>query len=154
MAMPKTEDELLGVSIFNGRSLRRSVTTWFAAVAAAMQLPEEDLPDLKARYDGPPPARSWPERDPLAAARLSAARTAVAAIADEHRMPVENLLAPDTVRRLCWEPPGGPVPDTAAVAGFLRDHGARPWQVDLTAPVLSGALDRAARHAEVDPPGA
>ena len=59
-------------------------------------LPEDDLPDLKARYDGPPPARSWPERDPEAAARLAAGRAAVAAIATEHNLPTENLLAPDS----------------------------------------------------------
>ena len=85
----------------------------------------------------PPPG--WPRR-----------ATAVAALADEHRLPVENLLAPDTVRRLCWEPPGGPAPDAAAVGEFLRGHGARPWQVGLTAAVLSGALDRAARRTAVD----
>jgi ribonuclease D len=76
----------------------------------------------------------------------------MAAIADEHRLPVENLLAPDTVRRLAWGPPGGPTPDAATVAEFLRGHGARRWQVSLTAAALAGALDRALRHQEVGDP--
>jgi ribonuclease D len=138
LAMPTTEDELLGVSIFNGRSLRRSVTTWFAAVAAAMRLPEDDLPDLKARYDGPPPARSWPERDPAAAARLAAGRAAVAEIAAEYELPTENLLAPDSIRRLAWSPPPEITP--AVVGDVLHGLGARDWQVDLTAAALAAAL--------------
>jgi ribonuclease D len=138
LALPKTEAELLGVSIFNGRSLRRSVATWFAAVDAALNLPEDDLPDLKAKYDGPPPARSWPERDPEAAARLAACRAAVAAIAADHTLPTENLLTPDSIRRLAWSPP-----DTvteAVVADVLRGMGARAWQVQLTAAALADAL--------------
>ena len=40
-------------------------------------MPKAELPDLKTPHEGPPPARSWPESEPAAAARLSAARTAV-----------------------------------------------------------------------------
>jgi len=138
LAMPKTEAELLAISIFNGRSLRRSVATWFAAVDAALRLPEDDLPDLKATYDGPPPARSWPERDPEAAARLAAGRAAVAGIAAEHDLPTENLLTPDSLRRLAWSPPAEITP--AVVAGALRGLGAREWQVELTAGALAEAL--------------
>jgi ribonuclease D len=53
-------------------------------------------------------------------------------------MPVENLLSPDTVRRLAWDPP--PDADAEVVAGFLQAHGARAWQVGLTAEVLATAL--------------
>ncbi|MEP6761156.1 MAG: HRDC domain-containing protein [Sporichthyaceae bacterium] len=138
LTMPKSEDELLGVSIFNGRSLRRSVTTWFAAVDAALHLGEDELPELKAKFDGPPPARSWPERDPAAAARLAAGRAAVAAIASEHNLPPENLLTPDSIRRLAWSPPADITP--AVVADELRDLGARDWQIELTAAALAEAL--------------
>ena len=74
----------------------------------------------------------------------------MAAVADEHRLPVENLLAPDAVRRLCWAPPGGPEPTRGAVEDFLREHGARPWQVGLTAQVLTRALERTSRRAAID----
>ena len=138
LALPKTEAELLAVSVFNGRSLRRSVATWFAAVDAALNLPEDDLPELKARYDGPPPARSWPERDPEAAARLAAGRAAVALIATEHNLPTENLLTPDSIRRLAWSPPDDVT--EPVVADVLRGLGARQWQVQLTAAALADAL--------------
>jgi ribonuclease D len=62
----------------------------------------------------------------------------VGAVADEHRLPVENLLSPDTVRRLAWDPP--PDADVEVVTAFLRAHGAREWQVELTAEVLATAL--------------
>jgi ribonuclease D len=151
LAAPRTEAELVALPVWGGRSLRRQTATWLPAIERALDLPEAELPELKTVADGPPPARSWPEREPAAAARLVVARTAVAAIADEHRVPVENLLAPDTVRRLAWDPPDGPAPPAGAVADFLTAHGARPWQVALTAAALSGALDRAARQAEVPP---
>ncbi|HEY9349673.1 MAG TPA: ribonuclease D, partial [Acidothermales bacterium] len=60
--------------------------------------------------------------------------------ADEHRLPAENMLSPDTVRRLAWSPPTDLGVD--AVAEFLRAGGARRWQVDLTAFPLAAALER------------
>jgi ribonuclease D len=49
------------------------------------------------------------------------------------------------VRRLAWQPPepGGP----AEVAAELAAHGARPWQVELTALPISRALARLAEKA-------
>jgi ribonuclease D len=77
----------------------------------------------------------WADREPDAAARLAAARTAIAALGEERSVPVENLLQPDLLRRLCWSPPAD-----GDVAGALRTGGARPWQIDLLAPLLEPAL--------------
>ncbi|MGH8971380.1 MAG: HRDC domain-containing protein [Actinomycetes bacterium] len=145
LSAPTTEAELMALPVFGGRATRRQVGLWFGAVQTAHALPEDELPEPKAAHDGPPPARSWGERDPVAAARLAAARTAVAAIADEHGLPTENLLAPDAVRRLAWQPPEPAGP--AEVSEALRAHGARAWQIGLTAVALAKALERAARHA-------
>ena len=38
-------------------------------------------------------------------------------------MPQENLITPDTVRRVCWEPPFEPTLE--AVSEALAGHGAR-----------------------------
>jgi ribonuclease D len=140
LAMPRTEAELIALPVFGGRQTRRLAGTWFAAVDQARALPDADLPAPTATTEGPPPARGWADRDPAAAARLSAARAAVAAIADEHHLPTENLLSPDTIRRLCWQPPERV--DEESVAEFLRSHGARGWQVRLTTAALLGALAR------------
>jgi ribonuclease D len=139
IAAPRTEEDLVALPVWGGRSMRRQTGQWLPAIAAALELPDADLPDPKTPHEGPPPARSWPEREPLAAARLAASRAAVGGVAQRLGMPVENLLAPDTVRRLCWSPPGDP-PDAAAIADFLRGHLARPWQIDLTAAVLADAI--------------
>jgi ribonuclease D len=143
LAQPRSLAELAALRAFSGRATRRSADVWYAAVAAALALPESALPPPALPHDGPPPARSWGERDPAAAERLAVARTAVAAIADEHGLPTENLLAPDTVRRLAWDPPVPP--DLAAVESFLRGCGARDWQVRLTGAALAKALGRMAR---------
>jgi ribonuclease D len=42
------------------------------------------------------------------------------------------------VRRLCWTPPAEPTPES--VSAFLADLGARPWQIQLTTPLLTKAL--------------
>nr|MBA2455115.1 ribonuclease D [Nocardioidaceae bacterium] len=63
---------------------------------------------------------------------------ALRAIAADHDLPAENLLAPDYVRRLAWEPPSPLTPDAVA-AGLLR-LGARRWQITLTVPALTSAL--------------
>ena len=55
-------------------------------------------------------------------------------------MPAENLLTPDTVRRVMWEPAGA---DVDAVSAQLRALGARDWQVELTAPMLADAVTAA-----------
>ena len=149
LSQPRTEADLVALPVWGGRSMRRQTATWLPSIESALALPDADLPELKMPHEGPPSARSWPERDPTAAARLAVARTAVAAIADEHQLPVENLLTPDTVRRLAWEPPGSTTPTAELVADFLAAHGARPWQVTLTKSALAGALERAARQLDL-----
>lgn len=142
--LPKSVHLLRQLPGYSGRTRSADAVGYFAALEAALALPERDLPHSPPRSDAPPPAKSWERTDPEAAARLAAARPAVSAIADEHRVPTENLLLPDLVRRLCWSPPADLDDDT--VAEFLRRGGARPWQVELTAHVLGAALRRAAAH--------
>ena len=140
LAQPRTAEELVGLPVWGGRSLRRQTATWLPAISQALALPENELPDLKATQDGPPPARGWADRDPAAAARLSAARAAVSELAEKHNVPTENLLAPDTIRRLMWRQVVAADASPEAVAAFLRGHGAREWQVKLTASALAEAL--------------
>jgi ribonuclease D len=142
--LPKTVHELRAVPGFSGRTRSADAVGYFAALEAALALPDRELPHHPPRTDAPPPAKSWERSDPEAAARLAAARPAVTAIADEHRVPTENLLLPDLVRRLCWAPPADL--DDDAVTEFLRAGGARPWQIELTAHVLGSALRRAEAH--------
>jgi ribonuclease D len=142
LAAPASEAELVALPVFRGRATRRNSGVWYAALATAAALPEDALPASNPPGEGPPPAHRWAERDPAAAARLGAARGAVAGLAAIHHMPTENLLAPDAVRRLAWSPPKTVNVDT--VAEMLRGVGARSWQIALTSEPLAEALAAAA----------
>lgn len=138
-ALPRTVTELAELRPFSGRATRRKVDQWFAAVERGLATPDRSLPSVRGpRSEGPPPPRVWGDRDPAAAARLAAARAVVQEIATTHTVPVENLLQPDLLRRLCWGPPQ-PV-DEQTVAAFLAAGGARPWQVGLVTGPVVGAL--------------
>jgi len=137
-ADPRSEGDLAALPVFGGRQQLRQLRRWYTALTAARSLPEADLPTSSVPSDAPPPANRWADRDPDAAARLVAARAALSALAERHKVPVENLLSPDLVRRLAWQPPADPSP--GAVAGALRAGGARSWQVALAAEPLSVAL--------------
>jgi ribonuclease D len=144
---PRTTKALTEIAPFTGRSARRHLREWLAAVTRGRTAPEAALPQPMGPGDGPPPANRWPDRDPAAAKRLAAARAVVAALADEHRMPTENLLQPDVIRRLTWEPPVE-VTD-ASVSSRLRELGAREWQIGLAAHSLAKALQRLETKGEV-----
>jgi ribonuclease D len=137
-SMPQDAQALLALPKFTGRGARRHAEAWIAALARGRNLPEDELPPQHLPSEGPPPARVWADRDPQAAARLTGCRAAVAALSEQHQVPVENILTPDSLRRLAWSPP--PVMDQDSVATALRDLGARSWQVELTVPVLLPAL--------------
>ena len=140
-AMPGTQHDLTELAGFRGRGARRHAPDWQRAVDRARLQTEPDLPGTASPLpEGPPPAHRWAERDPVAARRLAAVRTVVAALADEHCLPAENLLPPDVVRRVAWRPPEPPEPEP--VGADLADHGARPWQVGVTATPISKALTR------------
>lgn len=136
--LPQTVAELRAIPGCSGRTRSADAVGYHAALVTALELPEAKLPSAQAAHDGPPPAKSWERTDPAAAARLAVARRAALALSEEYRLPVENLLSPDLLRRLCWTPPADL--DRDAVAGVLRAGGARPWQVELTSGPLSTAL--------------
>ncbi len=145
---PRDERTLLTLPGFGGRSVRRRARVWRAALAAARALPAAARPTTPP-LEGPPPPHRWAERDPVAAARLARCREVVTGTAAEHTLPPENLITPDTIRRLAWTPPEEVTPET--VAATLRGYGARAWQVGLIADDLAVALDEPAKP---DPPAA
>jgi ribonuclease D len=138
LSLPANVHALSALSGFGHRMGRRQLEQWQAAVDRVRALPESQLPQPGQPVAGPPPPRAWADKDPAAAARLSAARAKVTALAEELNLPQENLIAPDAVRRVCWEPPQRL--DAEGVAQALVGYGARPWQVELVTPALVEAL--------------
>jgi ribonuclease D len=132
---PQSPRDLAAMPVFRGRSQRRLTSYWFAALRQAARLEPAELPRASAPSDGPPPVSRWADREPDAAARLAAARAAVAGAAEQWSVPVENLLQPDLLRRLCWNPP-----HDGDIRSALRAGGAREWQIELLVPRLEPAL--------------
>ena len=138
-AKPTTEAALVALPVFSGRMQRRTAPLWATAVARALALPDDRLPPTRLAVDGPPTPARWSSKDPVAAARLTAARARMVALSERVAVPVENLMSPDLLRRVLWSPP-----DDGDVAAALSALGARPWQVELCAPEVRQALSDAA----------
>ncbi|WP_245706806.1 HRDC domain-containing protein [Austwickia chelonae] len=134
-ALPQSLSEV-GAATTN-RAARRHASAWLAAVAAGRDAPEDQLPPLVLPSDAPPPQRAWTDRAPDAAARLAAVRERLHAFGAEHSVPVENVLTPDTLRRVLWSPPEA---TEEAVGAVLADRGARPWQIEIVAPMIVESL--------------
>ena len=142
---PLTRETLTATAGFKGRGAARHLPVWLAAISRAYALKDADLPPTVRHGDGPPHPRNWADRNPEAANRLVIARRIVTDLADRHRIPVENLLTPDHLRRLCWTPPWGdlaPTSETAVASAheFLEGLGARTWQRELVLTDLLPAL--------------
>ncbi len=119
-----------------------NIKIWLEAVARAVALPEDQWPAMRTNADTLPPIKLWREKFPEKFAPLSHARAAIEVIAQENSIPVENLMTPELVRRICWSPPA---PSTSQyspelVHEFLRSLGARNWQVDLVGDAIAKAL--------------
>lgn len=144
-ALPGSKRELAALRDFSGRASRSELDRWWAAIETGKSA--EDVPILRMPGDVIPPPRAWSERNPEADKRLKLARVAVAELASEKNIPVENLLTPDFLRRMAWAPPE-PL-DEAGLRSALAALGARPWQLDETVPTILSAFVEAGQA----PPG-
>ena len=115
---------------------------WLDSIASAVALPEDQWPTMRTNADTLPPIKLWRDKFPEKFAPLSHARAAIELIAEENQIPVENLITPEHVRRVCWKPPVGSTStlSVSQVESALSELGARQWQIDLVAPALAAAL--------------
>jgi ribonuclease D len=115
---------------------------WLDSIAVAVALPEDQWPAMRTNADTLPPIKLWRDKFPEKFAPLSHARAAIELIAEENQIPVENLITPEHVRRMCWKPPVGATTtlSISEVEKGLAELGARKWQIDLVAPALAAAL--------------
>jgi ribonuclease D len=115
---------------------------WLSSISAALSLPEDQWPAMRTNADTLPPIKLWRDKFPEKYAPLSHARAAIEIIAEENQIPVENLITPEHVRRVCWKPPVGATETLSLplVEQALTELGARQWQIALVAPALAAAL--------------
>lgn len=138
-ANPQSPAELTRLPVFGGPRQKRQVGTWWSAITRARDLTDAELPPRKTPQVGLPAINRWDQRNPEAAARAAAVRPALKEVAEANNLPVENLLAPDLVRHVCWHGIAGVV-TTEAVDVALATGNARPWQRELTAHVIATKL--------------
>lgn len=131
--VPKSKSELASNKEFQGRASRSLLSTWWEAIEKAPSLEVE----LQAREkgNGIPSHRSWEKRFPVAHARLEFIRPILMELAKELSLPIENLLTPDYLRRVCFEP-------QADIESQLKNLGARDWQIQLVSSAISEGLEK------------
>jgi ribonuclease D len=139
---PRSKRELANNKAFQGRASRTRLDDWWQAIANAPSIEIDPNPE---RGNGIPNHRSWEKRFPEAHIRLNAVRPMLAELALEHQLPIENLLTPDYLRRVMFEP-------VSDLRLSLKELGARNWQLELCVPVIEAGLIQA--QIQIDSPGA
>ena len=131
-----TKSELRTLSFMHLRNVKRHADTWIDAALRAHALSEDQLPPLKLPATGIPAPRNWEMRNPQAWQRLEFAKARLIEIAQELNLPIENLMTPDSIRKVLWAPPETP----ELLKSTLSDLGARPWQLEVVGPILETAI--------------
>ncbi len=136
---PSSLKGLLGLENFHGRASRKEADRWWEAIQRGQTT--DDLPSTKAPGDSLPPPRAWSDRAPEAYRRFVIGRDLLTREAERLDIPAENVLTPEHLRRLCWEPQD---PHSAvAIDQQLQQLGARRWQRDIAVPLLIEAFAHA-----------
>ncbi|MBP2435494.1 ribonuclease D [Microbacterium amylolyticum] len=146
-ANPRTKNQLAGLREFQGRASRTEIDRWWQAFVDGRET--TDLPAERIPSDALPPVKAWAAKRPDADARLKAAKPAIEAHAEFLSIPTENLLTPEHLRRVSWNPPADIT--ESSVAAALRDQGARAWQATQTAPLIVRAFVQATQSVPESP---
>ena len=143
---PKTRPELAAMKSFSGRASRSYLDLWWDAVQSALKATE--LPSLKPeKTDAIPNHRNWITKFPEADRRLKHAKASLIKLSEQKLVPLENLLTPEILRQVSFTPPENLTSET--LSAKLHELGARNWQVELTAQLISEAFNLA-KTAPVD----
>jgi ribonuclease D len=142
--LPKSRSELSSLKTFAGRASRTFIDTWWKAVEEGSKT--KKLVELRPKPSGIPNHRNWPQKFPDAHARLLASKELMATLSEEQSIPMENILSPDVLRQLCFEPPQ-PL-DSESISLALRSRKVRDWQIELVVPGLVETLSKVSEPKE------
>ncbi|MEZ2121171.1 MULTISPECIES: HRDC domain-containing protein [unclassified Corynebacterium] len=138
--LPDSPRELTTISGFPRRD-ERTRSRWMSVINNARNSPQSSWPTLPAHNAQHVPGRSAFASYPKVKASLTRARESLTEISGQVEVPVENILAPATLRSVVWH-----AVETRRIrsVGELIDHlermQARPWQMELSVPVLAQEL--------------
>ena len=132
---PKSRSELASLKSFAGRASRTFIDTWWKAIEEGTST--KNLVELRPKATGIPNHRNWPQKFPAAHARLLASKELIGKISLEQEIPQENILSPDALKAICFEPPELTI---ATVSSVLEKNYVRQWQIELVAAGLVETL--------------
>lgn len=145
---PKKREDFLDLPIVKMR-IRNEIQSgyidhWLAVLNEAYLIPEENWPEMRARGESLPAPRIWREKFPIANAQLQHVRRNLAEVSEKYSIPQENLISPDTLKRIIFNLGREEVSKyserlVAEISAALSDLGARKWQVDLVADSIARA---------------
>ncbi|MEI7419407.1 MAG: HRDC domain-containing protein [Actinomycetes bacterium] len=135
-ANPKSKPELASLRTFYGKASRTFIDIWWKAFSEGTTT--KKLVELRPKSTGIPNHRNWPQKFPEANARLLTCKAMLTKVAEEMSIPAENIVSPDVIRSLCFEPPTELT--TASISEALTLKKVRPWQIAAIAEFLVVAL--------------
>jgi ribonuclease D len=116
---------------------------WLKTLSNSLSTPVEDQPEYKVASNSLPPIRVWKDKNPLGYARLTHARALLAELSTQLKIPIENIITPEFIRRICWqEPPKSKSDYQAFIENELIKFGARKWQIEQVLAPMEVAIDQ------------
>lgn len=123
---------------------------WYETIHNALSKKKSELPTLSVYnsdmngqtvtddVDGHAPRSlaAWKQRHPERYERLQKARHVVSQIAQDVHMSSQLIVQPNIIRDLCWSSHI----ETVDISEFLRERGARSWQINLISESLSRVI--------------
>ena len=114
---------------------------WLSVLTTALNTPIDAQPEFRVPSASLPPSKIWKEKNPLGYARLTHARLQLATLSQTLQIPVENLITPELVKRICWQNPPTEISKYEGfVKGELEKMGARPWQIEQVSSIIAPCL--------------
>lgn len=135
-AAPRSRSELASLKTFAGRASRTFIDTWWQAIENGLHT--KNLVEVRPKQTGIPHHRNWLQKFPDAHARLTASKELIAQLSEQVKIPQENILNPEALRQICFEPPT-PL-TTESLANALSARSVRQWQIDLILEELLTAM--------------
>ncbi|MCL2783846.1 MAG: ribonuclease D [Propionibacteriaceae bacterium] len=128
---------MLSRSDWGSKIARNHIEEFYDAIDEVEDMDDDELPAMKGPRRGVPAPGLWPRKNPEAAARWEAVRPAMKELAEDHGLPVENLISPRPLQTVMWEPQGF---DPESLDRQFAEVDVRPWQRQLIVPVISALL--------------
>ncbi|MGL5405297.1 MAG: HRDC domain-containing protein [Propionibacteriaceae bacterium] len=134
-----TREDLRRIDALSRRQARRFEANWLGAIDAVKVLPRSKYPTRQLQQEGPPTQpRNWESRNPESFARWQLIRPCINDLAEQYKLPPENLVSPAALRWLAWY--GDESIDISKINTLLSAAGARSWQISLVAAPLADVL--------------